>query len=112
MKNYMKTYNLSVRSMTDGNRTVTHVHGFDLQSENVEVEGLGSAGREPGDKNDSEVGDKLALARALRSAAAHLERQANGRIRHTEEIKRHRAEIAAKMAAAWDVDHLNATLDL
>jgi hypothetical protein len=45
------------------------------------------------------VGENLAVARALRSIANRLERQAQGYLRHAESNKAHKEEIAEKKAA-------------
>jgi hypothetical protein len=86
----------SVMLMADGTRTVAEITITDIGRV---IAGSGSAGRERGDKNDPLVGEWLATARALRSAAAHLERSARGRVNHAEAIKAHRREIAVRIAA-------------
>lgn len=94
----MKEFSARVRLLSDGNRTVAEARLLELGEIGIAVRevttGIGSSGREPGDKANSEVGEKLALVRALRSMAAHLESQAQGRIRHIESNKQHKAEIA------------------
>lgn len=90
----MEQHNVSLYIMTDGNRTVAEARMIAAG-----MSGQGSAGREPGDKADAFVGEDLAVARALRSLAAHLERRARGRVNHAESIKAHKAEIAIREAA-------------
>lgn len=94
----MKTFVVRLSLMSDGDRTVAEASHFENFPPGAALitTGKGSAGREPGDKSDAQVGEWLAQARALRSVAAHLERQAKGRMAHTEEIKRHRAEVAQR----------------
>ena len=90
----MYTASVSLSRLTDGDRTVVEgaYHSYSFPS----VPTRGSAGREPGDKPDAEIGELLATARALKSLAAKLEKRAKGKMRHKEEIARHKAEIAAK----------------
>lgn len=91
----MEQRNVSLYIMTDGNRTsaeATIVVG-------KLVHGNGSSGRDPGDKSDAGIGRNLAVARALRSLAANLERDAKGKVNHAESVKAHEAEIAEKKAA-------------
>lgn len=52
--------------------------------------------REPGDVPDPDTGRLLAEARALRAAAARIERLARGRIRDAEERKTHRRDVRVK----------------
>lgn len=94
----MKTFVVRLSLMSDGDRTVVEASHFEnlMTGAALVTYGKGSAGREPGDKSDAQVGEWLAQARALRSVAARLERQAKGRMAHTEEIKRHRAEVAKR----------------
>lgn len=89
----MKRGNVDIKILSDGNRTVAEaaLHTYLHPS----VEGRGSSSREPGDKSNAQIGEAFAIARALRSLAAHLERQAKGKMKHADEIKRHAAEIAA-----------------
>lgn len=80
--------------LSDGDRTVVEaaLHTY----RNPSVTATGSSGREPVDKSDPHVGENLAVARALRSIANRLERQAQGYLRHAESNKAHKEEIAAK----------------
>ncbi len=92
----MTKFLIQVTILGDGSRTVAQVTGappYDLA-----CRGLGSASREPGDKPDEAIGEKLAAARALHSAARRLERQALGRMRQNENVAAHRAAIAARKA--------------
>jgi len=90
--------NVSISFLTDGDRTV--FEGAYHSSNFPAVRATGSSSREPGDKSDVAVGEALAAARFLRSLAAKLEKQANGTVKHREDIKAHRAQIAAAVAAA------------
>lgn len=102
----MEQYVTRIHTVSDGNRTVAEATLLKQNEVGYIVEtlttGKGSAGREPGDKNNPEIGEKLALARALESAAAHLRKQANGRIRHVESVRAHREQIKAAKAAGGD----------
>lgn len=100
----MRDMQIIVTISSDGTRTVAVAEanaygGVGPDGESV-FSGVGSAGRERGDKDDQIVGDNLATARALRSLAAHLEKCANGKVRHAESIKAHKAEIAERNAGA------------
>jgi hypothetical protein len=89
--------------MTDGTRTTAEAvltTGWPVDL--LTATGTGSSGRERGDKFDETVGDDLAIARALRSLAARLERRARGKVNHAESIKVHKAEIAARKAAEYE----------
>ena len=92
-----KVINLEI--LGDGTNTVARARywgkGIDP------IEGAGSAHRDRSDKPDAETGELLATAQALEVLAARLRRRANGRIKHADEIKRHKAEIAARAVAAW-----------
>lgn len=90
----IKTNTVKIGVMSDGTRTVAEV-----ALNNTDLRGEGSSQREHGDKANFSIGEKLATARALRSLAARIERRAKGEVRHAEEIKRHRAEVAAKKLA-------------
>src|ERR1700742_2285536 len=98
----MRTATVHVGLAHDGTRTVAEASLSSPFGEDflfsLPVTGTGSSAREVDDKPDQRTGDDLALARALRSMAAHLERRANGRIRHAESVKAHRAEIARRKA--------------
>src|ERR1700743_2184450 len=101
----MEQVNIGVVIMSDGTRTVAEATLIDYDGDPVVTEGNGSAGRDHEDKYSSVVGNKLATARALRSLAAHLERDALGRIKHAAAIRAHRAEIAeSKAAQAQDME--------
>jgi hypothetical protein len=52
----------------------------------------GTAKRDPEDKFNAEVGTKLALSRAFRSAASQLDRQANGLVKNIEDNLRQREQ--------------------
>ncbi len=54
------------------------------------VEINGSARRHPYDKRNNRIGLLLAQGRAYRRLADRLERQANGLIKHAQDVKRHR----------------------
>jgi hypothetical protein len=70
----------------------------------------GSSKRERGDACDAEVGELLAVSRALAKLAARLEKRAQGRMRQLAAIKRHKAEIRARKAASSPpVDTASAT---
>ena len=56
----------------------------------------GVAKRHPEDVFNREIGTKLAYARAFASIAAQLERQANGAVKHAEDVREIRAKQAAK----------------
>ena len=92
----MEQLGITVTTMTDGTRTTAEA--VMVNSEWERSRGTGSAGRERGDKFNASVGEDLAVARALRSLAAHLERRARGRVNHAESIKAHKAEIAQRNA--------------
>ena len=100
----MRVVNVSVVISTDGIRTMAEADliDFDSKAPEIAISGKGGAGREPGDKNRQWIGDNLATARALRSLAAHIERQARGAVKHAESVKAHRAEIEARKAASYD----------
>jgi hypothetical protein len=92
----MKNGFVDIRILSDGDRTVVEaaLHTYKYPS----VVGTGSAGREPGDKADPKIGEALAVARALRSIAGGLERQAHGTMKHREDNKKHKLEIAESNA--------------
>ena len=92
----MKHFTAAIVVLSDGSRTVAE--GTLFSDLGTVTTGKGSSGREPGDKTDAQTGEDLAVARMLRSMAAHLERRANGRMRHIESVKAHRQEIAAEEA--------------
>lgn len=82
--------------LSDGSRTVAEatLHTY----RHPALSGRGSSGREPGDRTDAGIGEDLALARALRSLAAKLERQANGRMKHAADCRAHRRQLAERKA--------------
>jgi hypothetical protein len=90
----MRYGKVNYQAATDGDRTV--VEASLLFADELVINSVGSAGREPGDKSDPKIGEALAVARALRSIASRLERQAKGTMKHREDIQRHRAELVAK----------------
>lgn len=61
----------------------------------------GVARRHPADTFNKEIGSKLALSRALSSLANKLERQANGAIKHAEDVRIDRADKKA-LEELWD----------
>lgn len=85
---------INLEILSDGTNTVTRTRywgkGIDP------IEGAGSAHRDRADKPDTETGELLATAAALEALAARLRKRANGRVKHADEIKRHKAEIASK----------------
>lgn len=98
----MKQANIHILVLNDGDRTVAEanlaaIYGGDAPEIRPTTRS-GSAARQPGDKADEMVGDNLAVARALRSLAAKLERQANGKMRNNESNKAHREQIRAAKA--------------
>jgi hypothetical protein len=105
----VRNLNIGIMVMSDGDRTVAEAVLIDYENIPIDnddglvpvISGSGSAGREPGDKSDQSVGDDLALARSLRSLAARLERRANGKVRHAESCKAHRAEIAERKGTGY-----------
>lgn len=108
----MDTYLIHVAVMSDGNRTVAEAvlvqeEGKGWEDREV-VTGRGSAAREPGDKQDGYVGSALAVSRALDSLGRRLRRRAGGRMRHVEDIRRHRLWIAAHPhhRRAWETRKL------
>jgi len=90
------TTQIRVTTMSDGDRTVAKAVVIDLNRLPSIIAGMGSSSRERGDKADREVGENLALARALRSLASKLEKQAAGKIKHREDCKEHAREIQSK----------------
>ena len=68
------------------------------------VEVTGEAKRTPGDKNRPEVGVKLATGRALERLGRKLQREANGLVRHADQIRE------AKTQALLEVKQLRATV--
>lgn len=95
----MEQFIVKITTMTDGDRTVAEALITTAYPHEFLAAGTGSSGREPGDKSDAQTGKDLAIARSLRSVAAHLERRAMGRVRHAESVKAHKAEIAERKAA-------------
>ncbi len=93
----MKKILIQVTLLSDGSRTVAQATG--APPYDMACRGLGSSGREPGDRPDEAIGEKLATARALHSMARRLERQAMGRMRHNESVQNHRDEIAVRKLA-------------
>lgn len=94
----MEQFIVSVTAVTDGSRTVAEAVLTTAYPHSPLATGAGSSGREPGDKYDAQTGSELAIARALRSMAARLERRARGRVSHAESVKAHKAEIAERAA--------------
>lgn len=85
--------NIVFSVLTDGSRTVVEAALLHADSREVVLSATGSSGRDPGDKTDPAVGVGLATARALSSLAKRIERQANGRVKHNEDIAEHRRQI-------------------
>lgn len=56
----------------------------------------GSSKRTPGDTDDPEVAAQYAIARALRKMAAKMEKDANGKVRHSDSVREHRATAKGK----------------
>lgn len=85
---------VQLSALSDGSRTVAEatLHTY----RHPALSGTGSSGREPGDKADAGIGEDLALARALRSLAARLERQANGRCKHRADVRAQKKAAAGK----------------
>lgn len=52
----------------------------------------GSSKRTPGDTDDPEVAAQYAIARALRKMAAKTEKDASGKVRHSDSVREHRAK--------------------
>lgn len=94
----MELFTLSVSVMSDGDRTVAEATLLDADYNRVT--GMGSSGREPGDKPDVKIGTDLAVARALQSATRKLEKRAKGVMKHKEDIKAHKEQIAEAEAEA------------
>lgn len=86
---------VQLRMMTDGDRTVAEavLHTYQHPS----TAAVASSGRERGDESDEKIGEALAIARALRSLASKLEKQAAGKMKHREDCKAHARDIKAKM---------------
>lgn len=96
----MKLRSVDIKILTDGDRTVAEACLYPC------VEGVGSSSRDRADKSDPEIGEALAVARALRKIAAKLERQAAGMMKHREDIKAHRQEIADRREGKLILDSL------
>jgi len=95
----MKSAAVQLSLLSDGDRTVVEAayHSYQFPS----IVASASSGREPGDKSNEKIGEALAVARALRSLANRLERQAQGALRHAESNKAHKEEIRAKAIHAY-----------
>lgn len=65
----------------------------------TEYSGVGCAKRDPGDKPDRQIGVQLAAARALENLALHIRRQADGLVKHHDDMRAQNAERKAKAAA-------------
>lgn len=83
---------LETRVVSSTDATIVIVSGV-IDDERFEWEG--TAKRDPGDRYNSEVGNKLALSRALSAAASQLARQANGLTKNIED-NRIQSEAAKK----------------
>lgn len=90
---------VNVSLLSDGTRTVAEVT-YDRDREPVVVRAHGSAGVCPGDRPDYQVGEDLAVARALRNLAGRLERQASGASKHEEDCREHARQIEHAKAEA------------
>ncbi len=85
-------YNVSISVLSSHGATVAKVGYASVYNTGIPVTAAGSAKREPSDDYDPETGRLLATSRALEILAGKLRRRANGRIRHAETVKKHRAE--------------------
>lgn len=87
----MQTANVQIYIHGDGDRTVVEARYTSYNFTTVPV--TASAGREPGDKSDRQIGEAVAAARALRKIAKRLEKQAAGKMKHKEDNAKHALEI-------------------
>ncbi len=93
----MKDLYVQVKLLSDRDRSVAEAHLVaDARYGLAGVTVRGSSGREPGDKANPVVGENLAVARALRSLANRLERQATGAMKMAESNRQHKEEIARR----------------
>lgn len=80
------------------NHRTTLVEGVLFRGNN-DTEGtkfIGESRRDPEDKFNPEIGEKLATARALESAARRLRKEADGAVRNADSIKSHRQKLREK----------------
>lgn len=84
------SYEIHIGVMTDPDATVaTATLSADGYGPPLVVK-TGSSKRTPGDDYDTETGTAYAVARALRRIAGTLEKQAGGRVKQADEIRKHR----------------------
>jgi hypothetical protein len=85
--------------LSDKDATVAKVELYASNGETLyKKSATGSAKRERGDSYDQEIGDLLALGRALSKLGRKLEKQAQSKINATAAIKAHHEAIARKKA--------------
>ena len=96
----MNTGTVHLSILTDGDRTVVEASLHTYLNPSIPV--VASSGREPGDKTDPEIGEALAVARALRKIANRLEKKAAGTMKHRESIAEHRRQLEGNVQAAID----------
>ena len=76
---------LTIEGWQDKNYT-----GFSITNGDDKVLGRGAAHRDPDDKFDADIGQQLALGRALESASRKILNRANGMVKHREDCKEQR----------------------
>lgn len=89
-------YTISIHLLSDHRATVAKVTYANIYDTSAAVTATGAAKRAPGDIHDPETARLLATVRALESLAGQLRRQASGRIRSADAIRRHHEQIKAR----------------
>lgn len=86
-------HSVSISVLSSHGATVAKAVYASVYNTGIPVSASGEAKREPGDEYDRETGRLLATSRALEILAGKLRREANGRIRHADAIRRHHEEM-------------------
>jgi hypothetical protein len=87
------SFYIDVNKISNKNTTLVRVKITDVDYDNdgfvVDVigEATGEARRDPIDKNDAQLASDLALGRALEAIGKRLVKNANGRVKHNDDIR-------------------------
>lgn len=99
---HLSGFGVQVQVLADQDAAVAAVQASHWDAElghPVATRTTGSSKRERGDAHDPEVGELLAVSRALRKLADKLEKKAGSRMRHLASIRAHHAVIKAARKA-------------
>lgn len=107
MKNYQNTLEVVVQSQVTSQRDHSLAQicvGYmdPNGGEDILFDGYGSSSRDNEDKPNAEIGELLALSRALENVSAKIRKRANGLVRNVDNERAQKDAIANKKAAALE----------